>query len=164
MVHHHGAVLPGAALSRSDAKERRDLEANFAASRRAGLQNRRKPVLWLVPVPATLCAHRQGAAGSLGVRRRSLHSAPRNLANPADRTSHNVRQDTAHTAAEEQRGQMFGKKAKASFLVRNVVVWLLFFHLTCLASAELPACEHPKFPPKIITQEELAPILEQHTN
>jgi hypothetical protein len=98
------------------------------------------------------------------VRRRSLHSAPRNLANPADRTSHNVRQDTAHTAAEEQRGQMFGKKAKASFLVRNVVVWLLFFHLTCLASAELPACEHPKFPPKIITQEELAPILEQHTN
>ena len=35
VVHHHGAVLPGAALRRGGAEERRDLEADFAASRRA---------------------------------------------------------------------------------------------------------------------------------
>ena len=70
VVHHDGAFVPGAACRGGGAERGRDAETHFARGCGAILQDHRQSVRRLVPVPAALCAHRQGATGPAGLRRK----------------------------------------------------------------------------------------------
>ena len=82
VVHHDGALVPGAVAGR--VRGRPDRHRAQADRRSVGapvVRHRRQPLRRLVPVPAAVCAHRQGTARPAGLRRhpsaRRRPTAPR---------------------------------------------------------------------------------------